>query len=594
MTIKQRSEVEEKDKWNLSSLFATGKEWEEGVRRLQAYGDEAPSWKGRMAEGRQAFLDTLTWYGNVSILSERVGCYAMLCYSADASDPANVRLYGIASQVLSSLGSALSWFEPELLAIPKDIMEGYRAEKAFAPYRVYLKKELRAKAHVLSETEERLLSMQAECSQTPHLAFSDLTNVDMNFGTINGKPLTQSTYSVFMTDPDRSVRKQAYEQFYSVFEAHQHAIARLYEGSVQEDIFHAKARSFPSSRARAFFPEAVSDAVYDGLVGAVHQSFDALHHFYDVKRKALGLDSLAHWDVYVPMVRGITYHSTYDEAVETVCKALLPLGSSYVSTIHEGLSTGGWVDRYENKGKRSGAFSSGCYTSKPYILLNFTGEQVNDLFTMIHEGGHSMHSYYSKRNNPFFCYDYTIFEAEVASTFNEQLLFHYLYDHAGTNEEKAFLLGKQLDDIVATLYRQVMFAEFEDGVHKQVEGGEPLTVESLRTRYRGLLEAYFGDRVEFTKQSDLEGLRIPHFYTAYYVYKYATGISAAIALSQNVLNGGKKECDAYLSFLKSGGSRYPMDSLRLAGVNMEDGSAVKAATNRFAELLAEFERLAFS
>lgn len=264
MTIKQRSEVEEKDKWNLSSLFATGKEWEEGVRRLQAYGDEAPSWKGRMAEGRQAFLDTLTWYGNVSILSERVGCYAMLCYSADASDPANVRLYGIASQVLSSLGSALSWFEPELLAIPKDIMEGYLAEKAFAPYRVYLKKELRAKAHVLSETEERLLSMQAECSQTPHLAFSDLTNVDMNFGTINGKPLTQSTYSVFMTDPDRSVRKQAYEQFYSVFEAHQHAIARLYEGSVQEDIFHAKARSFPHpGRERSFRKPSVTPCMTD-------------------------------------------------------------------------------------------------------------------------------------------------------------------------------------------------------------------------------------------------------------------------------------------------------------------------------------------
>jgi oligoendopeptidase F len=589
METKKRADVDIHDQWDLSSLFASEADWEQGVLRLKEYTKEAPTWKAKMREGKQGLLDTLAWYGELSILSERVGCYAMLRYSADASDPKDVRMYGLASQTLSELGSALSWFEPQLLALDDQTLRGYLDDTSFAPYRIWLSKELRAKQHVLSEPEERLLAMQSECAQTPHLAFSDLTNVDLDFGSIDGKPLTQSTYATFMTNPDRMIRKMAYDQLYHAFEVHQHTIARLYEGSVNEDIFHARARSFDSSRQRALFPDAISDQVYESLVDTVHQAFGSLHRYYELKRKVLGLDRLGHWDVYVPLVKGVSFKSTYDDAVQTVCKALKPLGESYVRTIHAGLTTEGWVDRYENKGKRSGAFSSGCYTSKPYILLNFTGEEINDLFTMIHEGGHSMHSYYSKRNNPFFCYDYTIFEAEVASTFNEQLLFHYLYDHAESKEQKAFLLGKQLDDIVATLFRQVMFAEFEDGVHRQVEGGEPLTVESLRERYRNLLEAYFGDQVEFTHQSDLEGLRIPHFYTAYYVYKYATGISAAIALSQRVLGGGEAERDDYLSFLKSGGSRFPMDSLRLAGVDMADGSAVRAATKRFSELLDAFE-----
>jgi len=594
MDIRQRADIPVEDTWDLSSLFSSEQAWEDGVRRLQAYGSEAAHRKGDMKSGRQGLLDTLSWYGEISILSERVGCYAMLRYSADASDAADVRLYGLASQVLSSLSSSLSWFEPELLSIDRKTLEGYLSEADFQPYRIYLQKELRAKEHILSEQEERILSLRSECAQTPHLAFSDLTNVDLDFGSIGGKPLTQSTYSTFMLDADRNVRKQAYDQFYHTFEAHQHTIARLYEGSVNEDIFTTRVRAFPSCRERAFFPDNINANVYENLVKTVHQGFDELHRYYEVKRKALGLDKLAHWDVYVPLVRGYRFHTTYEEAVETVCKAASPLGKSYVDTLHEGLTTGRWVDRYENKGKRSGAFSSGCFSSKPYILLNFTGEQVNDLFTMIHEGGHSMHSQYSKKNNPFFCYDYTIFEAEVASTFNEQLLFHYLYDHAENKEEKTFLLGKQLDDIVATLFRQVMFSEFEDGVHAQVEGGEPLTVESLRTRYRGLLAAYFGDNVEFSPLSDLEGLRIPHFYTAYYVYKYATGISAAIALSERVLDGGEKERNAYEAFLKSGGSRYPMDSLRLAGVDMENGSAVKAAIGRFSALLDQFEALAFN
>ena len=305
----------------------------------------------------------------------------------------------------------------------------------------------------------------------------------------------------------------------------------------------------------------------------------------------MGLDKLAHYDVYVPLVPGVQKNTPYEEAVETIGEALAPLGKEYVSILKKGLTTDRWVDRYENKGKRSGAFSSGGYTGAPYILLNYKEDVLRDLFTVAHEGGHSMHSYYSARNNPYFHYDYTIFEAEVASTFNEQLVSKHLLENAEDKKTKAFILSKGLDDIVATLFRQTMFAEFEDITHRLSEEGVPLTVDLLRSEYRKLLELYFGPSVGFEEESDLEGLRIPHFYSSFYVYKYATGLSAAIALSQKVLNGGKKEKDDYLAFLKSGGSTYPIDSLRKAGVDMEKREPVEMALKHFTSLLDEFEAL---
>jgi oligoendopeptidase F len=591
METKQRSEIKETDKWDLSSLFASPADWDKGLHELEDMTTEAPSYKGKLIAGKASLLSTFAWYEKVSILAERLGCYAMLEYNADASDGENIRRYALVSQAYSDLGAALSFFAPELLSIDDKTYASYLDDPDFLPYKVFMAKNRRFKEHVLDEKDEKILALQGECGSTAHLTFSDLTNVDMEFGSIDGKPLTQSTFSTFMISPDRNLRKKAYDQFYQVFLAHQHTLGRLYEGSVKQDIFISKVRNYPSSRAMALYPDKVDGAVYDSLVSSVHDGFDDLHHFYEVKRKALHLDKLAHWDVYTPLVGGISYNTSYDDAVGTVCKALQPLGQSYVDTIHAGLTGERWVDRYENKGKRSGAFSSGCFTSKPYILLNYTGETLNDLFTMIHEGGHSMHSYYSKKNNPFFQYDYTIFEAEVASTFNEQLLAHYLLDHAKDDQTKAFIIGKQLDDIVATLFRQTMFAEFEDKAHKSVEGGEPLTIESIRTMYGSLLHEYFGDKVEFAPYSDMEGLRIPHFYSAFYVYKYATGISAAIALCEKVLNGGEKERNDYLSFLKSGGSLYPMESLRKAGVDMQSGEAVKEAIAHFRKLLSEFETL---
>jgi oligoendopeptidase F len=331
--------------------------------------------------------------------------------------------------------------------------------------------------------------------------------------------------------------------------------------------------------------------VYDNLINAVHEALPQLHRYYALRRKLLGLKELAHYDVYVPLVEGVTVRHSYEEAVDVICEALAPLGDSYVATLKNGLTNERWVDRYENKGKRSGAFSSGIFSGYPYIMMNYKEDVLRDVFTLAHEGGHSMHSYHSSRNNPYPSYDYTIFEAEVASTFNEQLLADHLLKNAQSKEMQAYILGKQIDDVVATLYRQTMFAEFELLVHRQAEQGEPNTLSSLRTTYRNLLETYFGPEVKLLKTSDLEGLRIPHFYRAFYVYKYATGISAAITLADKVLHGTIEDRDRYLEFLKSGGSRYPMDALKVAGVDMTTEEPVRKALESFASLLDRFEQL---
>ena len=591
METKKRSEIAESSKWDLSDLFVHSDAWNAALDELKQATEKAASFKGAIKGGKASFLALLKWLEKTNILAERVGCWAMLNYSADASDPKHIQYYGMASQVLASLGAALAFFDPELLSLDEKTYQSYLQDPDFKPYQVYLEKSRRFKNHVLSEAEERLMAMQSESAETANLTFNDLTNVDMDFASVDGKPLTQSTFSTFMQNPDRKIRKQAYDQLYGVYAAHQHTLARLYEGSVKQDIFSSKARGYASSRDAALFPDHVDGSVYDTLVASVHEGFDTLHRFYEVKRLALGLEKLAHWDVYVPLVKQEPFHTSYDDAVKTVIKAIAPLGDEYASILQAGLTTERWVDRYENKGKRSGAFSSGCFASKPYILLNFTGDTMGDLFTMIHEGGHSMHSYYSKRNNPFFQYDYTIFEAEVASTTNEQLLAHYLLSHAQNKQERATIIGKQLDDIVATLFRQTMCAEFEDKAHKIAEQGETFSIDVIRHIYKDLLFAYFGNQVEFSELSDMEGLRIPHFYHAFYVYKYATGISAAIALSRKILEGGAEARKNYLSFLKSGGSRYPIESLKLAGVDMTKPDAVKSAVAHFKNLLDEFEKL---
>ena len=587
--IPLRSQVAESDKWDLSSLYPCDEAWENDLKRLQKKIEEAGKFRGILGKDPENLLSAMKWLSDTFMLGEQVYVYASLKSSAEADDPENQRKIGMVSQVYTQLVAAVSYMDPEILEIKN--IDKWLESKAFDDSRVYIKKILRQKEHTLSPKEEELLAKQSELQETPRKAFGMLTNVDLDFGKIDDMPLSQSTWSQFMINPDREIRRRAYEQFYGTYKAHEQTIATLYAGSVKQDIFNARVRGFDTALDAALYRDDVPKSVYTGLIEAVHKGFPALHRYYGLRKKILGLDELRHYDVYVPLVGSVKSHKTYEEAAEIVRAALAPLGEDYVKTIYKGITTDRWVDRYENKGKRSGAFSSGGFIGAPYILLNYKEDVLGDVFTLAHEGGHSMHSYYSKRNNPFLCYDYTIFEAEVASTFNEQLVARYLIDNAEDQTMKTYIIAKQIDDLIATLFRQTMFAEFELLCHTQQEQGQVLTTTSLRKTYRDLLEAYFGPEMKFEENSDLEGLRIPHFYNAYYVYKYATGISAAIALSERVVNGGKQELEDYLGFLKSGGSKFPIQTLKGAGVDMSTQAPVEAATKKFENLLDQFEKL---
>jgi oligoendopeptidase F len=586
--IPDRINVPQEDKWNLEKLFAGDEAWDKGLAEFSSRIPQLESFKGTLGNSAGRLRECFDHMNELELLEERLGYYAMLRYSEDVGSSENQERYGKYMAAATQAQAASSYQTPEIQAIPDDTMNQYLRSPELEPFLIPLKKILRYKPHILSENEERLLAMQIEANQTARKAFDALTDVDMDFGeveTVDGiRPLTQSTWTAFMINPDRELRKNVYDQFYGQFEKSKNTLAALYAGSVQLDKYHADIRNYDSSRAAALFPDDVPEAVYDNLVSTVSDNLSQLQDFYEVKKKALKLDQLMHYDVYVPFITDIQVKHTYDEAVNVVVDALAPLGGEYCATLKDGL-LGRWVDRYENNGKRSGAFSAGSYLGDPHILMNYKEDVLRDVFTLAHEGGHSMHSWYSAKSNPFQHYNYTIFEAEVASTFNEQLLAKYMMDGAKDNSMTAYLIGKQLDDMVGTIFRQTMFAEFEDRAHKQLESGTPLTVDSLRSTYRELLEKYFGDKVGLTPESDLEGLRIPHFYRAFYVYKYATGLTASIALSQRVINGGEQETAAYLNFLKSGGSQFPLESLKLAGVDMSRPEPVQDAMNRFGELL---------
>jgi len=592
--IPKREEINEAFTWDLGGLFTSPREWEESLNEFTGKIKIIESFKSSLGDSAEHLAEVLDTISKHEELGERLGSYAYLRTAEDGGSDEHQTRFARFMRAATESNSAMSYFRPEILALPDKVMEEFLKHPRVAEYRIMLNKMLRFKPHTLGEKEERLLSMQSEANQTASKSFKALTDVDLDFGEIETedglKPLTQSTFSAFLMDPDRNLREKAYRQFYGHYESHKNTLASLYSGSVHLDIYKAKVRNYPSSRTAALFPDKVEEAVYDNLISVIHENLPILHRYYSLRREKLGIDKLRHWDVYVPLTPKISVRHSYEEAVESIIPALAPLGEEYCVTLKKGLLDR-WVDRYENKGKRSGAFSAGSYHGEPYILMNYKDDVFRDVFTLAHEGGHSMHSWYSVRNNPFQHYDYTIFEAEVASTFNEQLLGKYLMDRAESEEMKSYLVGKQIDEIVATIFRQTMFAEFEHLVHKMGEEGTPLTLESLRGSYRKLMEQYFGPEMLLEEVSDLEALRIPHFYRAFYVYKYATGLSAAIALSDRVLSGGEKERDDYLAFLKSGGSRYPLESLKLAGVDMSLPDPVRNAMRRFEELVNKLSEL---
>lgn len=592
--IPLRKDVPSEYKWDLTKLYKTEKDWEEDLKKIPDLTKKFMAFKGHLADSSDTLLKALKADDELSLLVEKVYHYASLMNEADQSESANQERYNKVMMAYTEMSSQCSYFTPELLAIDDGKINAWCELPEFKDYKISIKKTLHAKPHILSEKEERLMALQSESGQTASNVFSLLNDVDMNFGTVkvDGKemPLTHSTWSNFLENQDRNIRQEAYTKFYDVFEQHANTLAALYAGSVNNDIFIARARGYKSSLDSALYGDKVPESVYKNLIETVHKNLPDLHRFYTLRKKVLGVDELRHWDVYVPLVKSVKSKVTYEESVEICRNALSVLGKEYTDTLCGGL-LGGWCDRYENKGKHSGAFSSGCYEGYPYILLNYDDNTLRDVYTMAHEGGHSMHSWYSVHNNPFSCYDYTIFEAEVASTFNEELVFKYLLKNAKDDEMKKYLIAMRANDSLATLHRQTMFAEFELKCHESVENGIPLSCDGIRKIYRELLEQYFGPEMHFEKSSDMEGLRIPHFYNAFYVYKYATGISAALALAKRVTEGGDREREDYFKFLKSGGSRYPIESLRVAGVDMESSEPVQAALDTFRSLVDQLEEL---
>ncbi|MCL2519481.1 MAG: oligoendopeptidase F [Spirochaetaceae bacterium] len=587
---KTRAEVAEKDTWNLEGLYKNDDAWLAGYNKLNKDITIISRYQGKLAASAAGLKAALTAKMELELQLEALASYAFMRLQEDLGDNRHNTNFLQVQSLLANYSALASYFAPELQAIDSEVMQGYLAGTELKEYTIYLNKILRNKEHILSAKEEALLAPLEELFSTATGTFSALTDADMNFGEVEGRPLTQSSFTVFLKDSNRHIREKAYKQFYGQYNNYKNTISSLYGGSVRQDIYSARTRNFNSSLEAALFPDNVPVAVYDNLVKAVNNGLPTLHKYYDIRKKMLGVNELRHYDVYAPLLpEARSQKISWEEGVNLICEALKPLGDDYIKVMRHGLLDGRWSDRYENKGKRSGAFSNGSYTGEPYILMNYKDEDIRALFTLAHEAGHSMHSYYSVKSNPFQHYNYTIFEAEVASTFNEALLFDYLMKSSKDEQLKQVLIGERIGDITATLFRQTMFAEYEQLVHARAEAGEAASLTLFREIYDGLLKKYFGPQLIFEETSSLEALRIPHFYRAFYVYKYATGISASLALSKMVLEGGAAEREQYLSFLKSGGSRFPIDSLKLAGVDMASEAPVADAIKVYAGLLEQLK-----
>lgn len=592
--VPTRSEVAPADTWDLSSLFPDDGAWETAFTTWASQVDGYAQFRGQLGQSAEILAACLRFDTEFDRAGDRLGTYAFLKETEDVANPAYQGMKGRYIGIASRAAEAASYIRPEVLSLSDEALQGYLNSPALADYKLVLERLIRYKPHTLSDKEERLLAMQIESSQTPRNVFDQLTDADLKFGEIELEPgktieLSHASYMVCLEHPNREVRKKAFHQYYEQFSGHANTLAATLAGSIKQDVYHSRVRNYPSAREAALFPDKVPVAVYDNLIAAVRGNLPAVHKYYEVRRKAMQLPDIHFYDVYIPILSDLQKHTSWEEAVELVITSLQPLGAAYTDALAKGLR-GRWCDRYENKGKHSGAFSSGCYDSDPYILMNYKADVLDHVFTLAHEAGHSMHSLLSKKQ-PYQYANYTIFVAEVASTFNERLLGSYLMQHARDDRERAYFVNREIDDIRKTIVRQTMFAEFEAITHHMAEKNEPLTLEALRGEYRKLLDAYFGPDFVIDEELSLEGLRIPHFYRAFYVYKYATGLSAAIALSERVMHGGQAELDAYLGFLQGGCSKDPLDLLRDAGVDMASPIPVNAALKRFAELVDELERL---
>lgn len=590
-----RDEIPESDKWDLTQLFASVSKWQEDVAWITQSYPRIAEWRGKLGDSAQALAAALEFEKQLDLKFERVYHFASLQLAEDSANADYLTRMGQLQNLMTNISEAFSFVTPEIQAISDERFAEFLHDPSLGEWAVALRKIRRNKPHVLSEPEERLLALGSVALQGYDDIFSQLTDVDMKFGTVldregNERPLTQSSYSGFLVKRDHALRKRAFQQFYAEFRDHEFTLASSLAYSVKADVFRARARKHASALEASLFRDDVPVAVYDGLIASVRDNLAPLFRYYELRRRVLELEELHAYDTYVPLVAEIDTRVSFDEAIEKVVSALEPLGQEYTRALADGLR-GRWCDRYETKGKRSGAFSSGSYGAPPFILMNYKEDVFSDVYTLAHEAGHSMHTWLSQKSQRYQDYDYPIFLAEVASTFNEELLTHYLLEQTDDPKMRAYIINRQIDDIRGTLFRQTMFAEFEKIIHAIEERGDALTLELFKSEYHALLEAYFGQGVALDPELDLECLRIPHFYSAFYVYKYATGISAAVALAERVLTNEAGAVEAYLGFLRSGGSKFPLETLKDAGVDMTTPAPVEATLRLFERRLGELEQL---
>ncbi len=570
--VKSRNEIAIEDRWNVEELYPSLETWEKEFTKADRLNGK-PKWpeltalKDRLGDSPEVLKHALDFLFKMDRELSKLYTYAHLRHDEDIADDKAKVAYNRILSLIHDFQQEASWVEPQLLKLPDATITTYLKSPVLKDYHFHLDKIFRLKAHTLTPEKEELLALAGKALQTPHKAFSAINDADFKFGTVQDgqgktRELTHGTYGLYLREHDRTLRKNAFLQVHRQYLNYENTLCELLNGEIQKHVFNARARNYNSCLDAALYPKNIDPAVYKALINAVNDNLSALHKYIQLRQRLLDASPLHLYDMYVPLTSEIDIKMTFPVAQTTVSEATAPLGREYQSLLIKGLEKQRWVDRYENKNKRSGAYSSGCYDSLPYILMNYK-DQLRDVFTLAHEAGHSMHSLLTHTHQPYQYGDYPIFLAEVASTFNEELLNRLLLKRAKTKEEKIYLINQKIEDIRTTFFRQTMFAEFELWLHETAEKNIPLTPTLLKEEYRKLNAKYFGPSVTIDPEAEMEWARIPHFYYNFYVFQYATGISAAFALVERVLAGGNKEQEEYLSFLKGGSSRIPLIFLNL-------------------------------
>ena len=595
MEVKDRKDIDVKDTWNLESIYANNELWEEDYAALEKDAAEFAKLKGAIEADVSKIPAVLDAYYGLHRRLSKLSVYARMRFDQDTTDSTYQTMSAKIGSLGVKIGAASAFVEPEILSYSKEQLEAAEKEnERTAYYGRKIEEMLRGQEHTLDAEKEELLAAAGDMAEAPDDIFSVLMNADMKYPDIvledgTHLPLTNSTYISYMESPDRAVREGAFKTLYGQIASLKNTFAAIYRGNLKQAKFYAQSRKYSSARAMYLADSNVPESVYDNLLSAVHEALPMMYRYVAVRKKVLGVDKLHMYDVYTPIVAAQNQTYEFDQAKQMVLEALKPMGEDYLSHAREGLENR-WIDIYPNKGKKGGAYSWGCYDSQPFILLNYT-KNLDSVFTLIHEMGHSIHSYYSRTAQDYAYSDYKIFVAEVASTCNECLLMHDLLKKTTDKEQRKYLLNHYLDSFKGTLFRQTMFAEFEKNAHDYCAQGKPLTAEALSQMYLELNQKYFGPDMEKDEEIAYEWMRIPHFYTPFYVYQYATGYSAAVALSAKILKEGKPAVDAYMSFLKGGESKDPIDLLKMAGVDMTTEKPVADALALFGELVTELETL---